>query len=187
MQGKPVKETTLKDKTPLDLLLEKQQEQVEALAKISELLSKSQDATLQRRWLVGNAGESQNIPFVGAKTLYVDNTKNSNDIVVRLDNEIGVHVVPVNCAGYVPCDGSRVINFEGLGTCYVLVLNIAVPPTTFKNVTTIAGTISNTVMEGYGATVTDRPSVAVVPIGFIFEAVTTQEFWQSDGISWVVI
>ena|GEM_PF-6213546 len=43
-----------------------------------------------------------------------------------------------------------------------------------------------TEMEGYGATVATRPLATAVPIGFIFEAVTTQEFWQSDGTNWVV-
>lgn len=42
-------------------------------------------------------------------------------------------------------------------------------------------------MEFYGATVTSRPSVSSVPVGAVYCAVQTQEFWQSDGTQWVVV
>ena len=42
-------------------------------------------------------------------------------------------------------------------------------------------------MEIYGATVANRPAINTVPTGAIFMAVQTQEIWQSDGTSWVVI
>ena len=47
--------------------------------------------------------------------------------------------------------------------------------------------IVGNVMEDYGATVATRPLATAVPIGFIYQAVTSQEFWQSDGTNWVVI
>ena len=42
-------------------------------------------------------------------------------------------------------------------------------------------------MEYYGATVTERPAIADVPTGAVYMAVDTQEMWQSNGTSWVVI
>ncbi len=42
-------------------------------------------------------------------------------------------------------------------------------------------------MEIYGATVANRPAASAVQVGAIFMAVQTQEIWQSDGTSWVVI
>lgn len=42
-------------------------------------------------------------------------------------------------------------------------------------------------MEYYGPTVTQRPAANKVPVGAIYCAVSTQEYWQSDGTTWVVI
>lgn len=42
-------------------------------------------------------------------------------------------------------------------------------------------------MEYYGKTKDDRPEITSVEIGDIYMAVKTQEIWQSDGSSWVVM
>jgi len=42
-------------------------------------------------------------------------------------------------------------------------------------------------MEYYGATASERPAVADVPVGAVYMAVQTQELWQSDGAQWVVM
>lgn len=44
-----------------------------------------------------------------------------------------------------------------------------------------------TQMDYYGATIGDRPAANAVPVGAVFMAVQTQEIWQTDGTSWVVI
>lgn len=43
------------------------------------------------------------------------------------------------------------------------------------------------VMEYYGPTVSSRPAANLVPVGAVFCAVQSQEYWQSDGTQWVVI
>ena len=53
--------------------------------------------------------------------------------------------------------------------------------------TTLVGSLPKSEMEGFGATIADRPAANSVPIGFAFMAVQTQEIWQSDGTSWVVM
>ena len=53
--------------------------------------------------------------------------------------------------------------------------------------TKLVGSLPKSEMEDYGATVATRPLATDVPMGFVFEAVTSQEFWQSDGTNWVVI
>jgi hypothetical protein len=42
-------------------------------------------------------------------------------------------------------------------------------------------------MEYYGATVTSRPDITKVPVGAVYQAVDTQEIWQSNGTTWKVI
>jgi hypothetical protein len=42
-------------------------------------------------------------------------------------------------------------------------------------------------MEYYGATVADRPDADAVLTGAIFKAIDSDEFWQSNGTSWVVL
>jgi len=51
----------------------------------------------------------------------------------------------------------------------------------------LVGSLPKSEMEGYGATVATRPLATAVPVGFVFESVGTQEYWQSDGTNWVVI
>ena len=50
----------------------------------------------------------------------------------------------------------------------------------------IVGSLPKSEMEIFGPTIAERPLVSEVPIGCMYEAVTTQEFWQSDGTNWVV-
>lgn len=46
---------------------------------------------------------------------------------------------------------------------------------------------ADVIMEYYGATASERPAVADVPVGAVYMAVRTQEMWQSDGTQWVVM
>lgn len=48
-------------------------------------------------------------------------------------------------------------------------------------------TLTGSTMEYYGATETERPLVADVPVGATYMAVQTQKIWQSDGTNWVVM
>ncbi len=47
--------------------------------------------------------------------------------------------------------------------------------------------LQSNAMEYYGATASERPAVADVPVGAVYMAVRTQEMWQSDGTQWVVM
>jgi len=47
--------------------------------------------------------------------------------------------------------------------------------------------LTGSLMESYGPTVNERPVVSDVPVGAVYMAVQTQEFWQSDGTQWVVM
>ncbi|WP_226035590.1 hypothetical protein [Aquibacillus saliphilus] len=47
--------------------------------------------------------------------------------------------------------------------------------------------LTGSTLEKYGATITQRPDATTVPVGFIYMAVDTQEMWQSNGTSWVVV
>lgn len=47
--------------------------------------------------------------------------------------------------------------------------------------------LTGSLMEYYGATVADRPDANEVLVGAIFMAVDTQEMWQSNGTTWVVV
>lgn len=47
--------------------------------------------------------------------------------------------------------------------------------------------VTGSSMEYYGATQAERPDISTVPTGAIYLAVDTQETWQSNGTSWVVI
>jgi len=42
-------------------------------------------------------------------------------------------------------------------------------------------------MQHFGKTVADRPAASSVPVGAIYMAVDTQEIWQSNGSTWVVM
>jgi hypothetical protein len=50
-----------------------------------------------------------------------------------------------------------------------------------------AVTLTGSNLEYYGATIDDRPSANSVPVGAVFKAIDTNEFWQSNGTDWVVI
>lgn len=47
--------------------------------------------------------------------------------------------------------------------------------------------VSGNELEYYGATISERPLATSVKVGSVFMAVNTQEFWQSNGSTWVVI
>lgn len=186
-------------------MLATQNEMIQKMGKIVDLLQHAQDATLQKAWMIANAGESKNLPFPGVKSLYVDNTNNPNAFKIRLDGELGTSLVPANSGSWIACEGTRTVSFEGTGTCYILAMNRAIPPTvvnsnalvsfngsqpvTFPSAqpVTINGSLPKSEMDIYGSTIADRPLASAVAVGTMFKAVTTQEVWQSNGTDWVVI
>jgi len=193
---------TLQPKTQMDVLLEQQQEQVLGIAKLVELMTDSKNAILRKHWITGNAGGSKNVPFDGAKSLYVDNSLNPNDINIRLDNEVGTHLIPASCAGYVICDGARSIGVEGVGTCYILVSNIVVPPSIFPKLqpTTIVGSLTKGPDNNYFAVnnlnlelkgnATSQPPASDYPF-YTYWSIDTDPHGNaiviSNGANWTVV
>ena len=100
------------------------------VAKVDELvqmigawISREQEVTLRRKWVVANAGEDLQIPNFPPVTLYVDNSANGSAVTIQLDGDIGVFTVAANGSLFIPCEGMRSVLVSGTGQTKILFVN----------------------------------------------------------------
>jgi hypothetical protein len=94
---------------------------------------------------------------------------------------------PGDRSGYIPQHGkSGTEEFERTegsnGALHTKIVDVSGDPIDPREVTIIGNQ-----MEYYGATAGDRPAANSVRVGAVYMSVDTQEVWQSNGTTWVVL
>ena len=159
-------------------LLENHQRQLSKLGDMMEILIRP-EAPINKQWILGVAGSSTFFPFKGVKSLYVDNSANPNPMQIRLDGELGTHLTPALSSGYIPCEGAENIAFEGIGSCKVLCMNRAIPPTAI-NANTQAGNLPKLSTDPFPAGVDGNTCIEFWPDN------TTKSYYYYLGV-WRVL
>jgi hypothetical protein len=98
-----------------------------------------------------------------------------------------VNPSPGDRPGYIPQHGKKgTTEFERTegsnGALHTKIVDESGEPINVREVT-----VAGSKMETYGATVNERPEANSVPVGAVYMAVDSQEAWQSNGSTWVVI